>query len=76
MRRKIIIIGVACLMVVLASMTVNAQDQQRKVTPVKPKTNKVLTPPKGTDEKRFECFHIRSFYLLCEILLQIYTIIL
>ena len=51
MRRKIIIIGVACLMVVLASMTVNAQDQQRKVTPVKPKTNKVLTPPKGTDEK-------------------------
>ena len=51
MRRKIIIIGVACLMVVLASMTVNAQEQQRKVTPVKPKTNKVLTPPKGTDEK-------------------------
>ena len=39
MRRKIIIIGVACLMVVLASMTVNAQDQQRKVTPVKPKSS-------------------------------------
>ena len=51
MRRKIFIIGVACLMVVLASMAVNAQDQQRKVTPVKPKTNKVLTQPKGTDEK-------------------------
>jgi len=28
-----------------------AQEQQRKVTPVKPATNKVLTPPKGTDEK-------------------------
>ncbi len=27
------------------------QEQQRKVTPVKPSTNKVLTPPKGTDEK-------------------------
>ncbi len=28
-----------------------AQGLQRKVTPVKPSTNKVLTPPKGTDEK-------------------------
>ena len=54
MRRKIFIIGVACLMVVLASMAVNAQDQQRKVTPVKPSTNKVLTPPKGTDENTLD----------------------
>ena len=42
MRRKIIIIGVACLMLVRAAIAVNAQDQQRKVTPVKPKTNKVM----------------------------------
>lgn len=27
------------------------QEQQRKVTPVKPSTNKVLTPPKGTKEE-------------------------
>ena len=34
-----------------ATGIMRAQDQQRKVTPVKPSTNKVLTPPKGTDEK-------------------------
>ena len=40
-----------CLMAVLLVMPLAAQDPQRKVTPVKPSTNKVLTPPKGTDEK-------------------------
>jgi hypothetical protein len=38
-------------MVVLVVLPLVAQEPQRKVTPVKPATNKVLTPPKGTDEK-------------------------
>ena len=42
---------VMCLMVLLVAMPLLAQEQPRKVTPVKPSTNKVLTPPKGTDEK-------------------------
>lgn len=38
--------------VIAAAFNGYAQEQQqRKVTPVKPSTNKVLTPPKGTDEK-------------------------
>lgn len=46
MRRLIfVILCIACI-----STGVKAQEQ-RKVTPVKPPTNKVLTPPKGTDEK-------------------------
>lgn len=43
-----------CLMALMVAMPLLAQEQQeqqRKVTPVKPSTNKVLTPPKGTDEK-------------------------
>lgn len=40
------------LMVALIALPLLAQEnQKRKVTPVKPSTNKVLTPPKGTDEK-------------------------
>lgn len=42
---------VMCLMALLVAMPLLAQEQPRKVTPVKPSTNKVLTPPKGTDEK-------------------------
>ena len=42
---------VAVMMLGLLALSVTAQDPQRKVTPVKPPTNKVLTPPKGTDEK-------------------------
>lgn len=41
-------------MVALASSAQEPQDPQRKVTPVKPSTNKVMTPPKGTDEKIIE----------------------
>lgn len=37
-------------MVALTSLAAMAQDQ-RHVTPVKPKTNRVQPPPKGTDEK-------------------------
>ena len=40
-------------MVATAFLPIGAQEQ-RKVTPVKPATNKVLTPPKGTDEKIIE----------------------
>lgn len=40
-------------MVATVSLPLRAQEQ-RKVTPVKPATNKVLTPPKGTDEKIIE----------------------
>ena len=41
-----------CIACLIAATTTNAQEQQqRKVTPVKPATNKVLTPPKGTDEE-------------------------
>ena len=45
--------NIICIVILLAaSFNGYAQDQQqRKVTPVKPSTNKVLTPPKGTDEK-------------------------
>ena len=42
------------LVAVLAVMAVAAGAQEpdrRHVTPVKPETNRVLTPPKGTDEK-------------------------
>lgn len=42
---------VACLMAAMIAITAVAQEQQRKVTPVKPNTNKTLTPPKGTPEK-------------------------
>lgn len=43
---------VITVMAALVLLTMAAQDdQKRKVTPVKPSTNKVLTPPKGTDEK-------------------------
>lgn len=43
---------VMCLVAVLMTFKLVAQDDpQRKVTPVKPATNKVLSPPKGTDEK-------------------------
>ena len=52
MKHLATIFCVASLMVALTCATVQAQDQpQRKVTPVKPKTNKTLTPPKGTPEK-------------------------
>lgn len=44
------IMCVAFLMVVTVNGYAQEQEQQRKVTPVKPSTNKVLTPPKGTDE--------------------------
>lgn len=41
-----------CIACLIAATTTNAQEQQqRRVTPVKPATNKVLTPPKGTDEE-------------------------
>lgn len=40
-----------CVVLALVVMSLQAQEQQRKVTPVKPSTNKVLTPPKGTDER-------------------------
>lgn len=40
-----------CLIAALITLPMLAQEQQeRKVTPVKPTTNKVLTPPKGTSE--------------------------
>ena len=42
------------MMVAGVLVPLHAQEQQRKVTPVKPSTNKVLTPPKGTDEKTIE----------------------
>lgn len=43
---------VMCLMALILELPLLAQEQHdRKVTPVKPATNKVLTPPKGTDEK-------------------------
>ena len=43
------------VMAALVMLTVAAQDdQKRKITPVKPVTNKVLPPPKGTDEKIIE----------------------
>lgn len=45
------IMCVAFLMAVTVNGYAQEQEQQRKVTPVKPSTNKVLTPPKGTDEK-------------------------
>ena len=52
MKHLATIFCVASLMVALSCSTVMGQDQpQRKVTPVKPSTNTVLTPPKGTDEK-------------------------
>lgn len=41
----------SCMMIAILWLPLGAQEQQRKVTPVKPTTNKVLTPPKGTDEK-------------------------
>lgn len=43
---------VTLVIVALVAVTVAAQEKnERKVTPVKPATNKVLTPPKGTDEE-------------------------
>lgn len=53
MKPRLLPLFIAGLMV-LASVAVHAQEQQRKVTPVKAETNKVLTPPKGTDEKIIE----------------------
>lgn len=54
MRHRLLPMFIASLMV-LASPALQAQEQQqRKVTPVKAETNKVLTPPKGTDEKIIE----------------------
>ncbi len=59
MRGKGFIILKVCLvtlmmMVTMATMAQEPQEPQRKVTPVKPSTNKVMTPPKGTDEKIIE----------------------
>lgn len=51
--KKLYILAIAMMVAVLL-MPLGAQEQQRKVTPVKPSTNKVLTPPKGTDEKTIE----------------------
>lgn len=46
------ILCIACLMAAACTgLHAQDQEQQRKVTPVRPSTNKVLTPPKGTDEK-------------------------
>ena len=59
MKRVIInIMCIACLLAVAAPQLFaqEEQQQQRKVTPVKPSTNKVLTPPKGTDEKIIETY--------------------
>ena len=42
---------IACLIAVAFPNMQAQEQQQRKVTPVKPSTNKVLTPPKGTDEE-------------------------
>jgi len=44
-----VVVTVMAALVVLAMAA--QDDQKRKVTPVKPSTNKVLTPPKGTEEK-------------------------
>ena len=42
----------ACLAVVATTLTANGQEPDRRyVTPVKPETNRVQPPPKGTDEK-------------------------
>ena len=46
--KKLYLLAIAMMVAVLL-MPLGAQEQQRKVTPVKPSTNKVLTPPKGTD---------------------------
>ena len=59
MRGKGFIILKVCLvalmmMVTMVTMAQEPQEPQRKVTPVKPSTNKVMTPPKGTDEKIIE----------------------
>lgn len=48
-----------CIVALMAVMSLalcaqDPQDPQRKVTPVKPSTNKVMTPPKGTDQKIIE----------------------
>jgi len=44
--------GIVLLMVMLTAATLNAQEpDKRHVTPVKPETNQVKPPPKGTDEK-------------------------
>ena len=53
MKQRLLPLFIAGLMV-MASVALHAQEQQRKVTPVKAETNKVLTPPKGTDEKIIE----------------------
>lgn len=52
--RRFCQIIICFILLITACFNGNAQEQeqqQRKVTPVKPSTNKVLTPPKGTDEK-------------------------
>lgn len=48
-------IAVAILVLSLA-FVLNAQSPQRKVEPVKPSTNKTLTPPRGTDEKIIQTY--------------------
>lgn len=47
---KVCFVALMTVMAVAASAQ-DPQEPQRKVTPVKPSTNKVLTPPKGTAEK-------------------------
>ena len=54
MRSKIYMVMCIVAAVLINTAHAQAQEPQRKVTPVKPSTNKVLTPPKGTDEKVIE----------------------
>ncbi len=43
------------ILTVMCGMAATAQNaEQRRITPVMPSTNRVLTPPKGTDEKVIE----------------------